>query len=276
MPLYNEAGNVQPLARRILDTLTATAQVFELILVDDGSTDDTWKGILLAQQADSRIRAIRHPANLGQSAALFSGFRTSQGSIIATLDGDLQNDPADLPRMLAELGLCDMVCGARIARADGRLRRISSRVARWARVLILGIDFADSGCNLRVFKKRVLDIIPAFKGVHRFSSTCSWWRCLSEGKSPLIFLSRMKFLRKVAEKACNAVAEPIFNRVNPAMEFAVPKGKNAGRIFRADNSYRRNAGAWVGVFCCPRRAGNPAICIGRKQFADQKPCRSGP
>jgi len=168
VPLYNEAGNVQPLARRILDTLTATAQVFELILVDDGSTDDTWKRILLAQQADSRIRAIRHPANLGQSAALFSGFRTSQGSIIATLDGDLQNDPADLPRMLAELGLCEMVCGARIARADGRLRRISSRVARWARVLILGIDFADSGCNLRVFKKRVLDIIPAFKGVHRF------------------------------------------------------------------------------------------------------------
>jgi len=168
VPFFNEAGNVQPLARLILDVLSARAQGIELILVDDGSTDDTWKRILLAQQTDSRIRAIRHPANLGQSAALYSGFRASQGSIIATLDGDMQNDPADLPKLLEELDRCDMVCGVRIARADGGLRRISSRVARWARKLVLRVDFADSGCNLRVFKRRVLETLPAFKGLHRF------------------------------------------------------------------------------------------------------------
>jgi dolichol-phosphate mannosyltransferase len=84
------------------------------------------------------------------------------------LDGDLQNDPADLPRMLEELDRCDMVCGVRIARADGALRRLSSRVARWARKLALRVDFADSGCSLRVFKRRMLEALPAFKGVHRF------------------------------------------------------------------------------------------------------------
>jgi dolichol-phosphate mannosyltransferase len=168
VPLHNEAGNVQPLAERILKTLAATAQSMELILVDDGSTDDTWERILRAQQTDARIRGIRHPANLGQSAALFSGFRASQGSVIATLDGDLQSDAADLPRMLAEVDRCDMVCGVRVARADNRLRRISSVVARWARKLVLRVDFADSGCNLRVFKRRVLETLPAFKGAHRF------------------------------------------------------------------------------------------------------------
>jgi dolichol-phosphate mannosyltransferase len=168
VPFYNEAGNVQPLARRILDTLTPAARPIELILVDDASTDDTWEHMVLAQQADSRVRVIRHPLNRGQSAALFSGFRASHGNIIATLDGDLQNDPADLPRMLAELDRCDLVCGVRVARADGRRRRLSSRLARWARKLVLRVDFADTGCNLRVFKRRVLDTLPPFKGVHRF------------------------------------------------------------------------------------------------------------
>jgi dolichol-phosphate mannosyltransferase len=168
VPFYNEAGNVQPLAKAILDALATTAQNIELILVDDRSTDDTWARIQSAQQADSRIRPVRHAANQGQSAALFSGFRASQGSIIATLDGDMQNDPADLPRMLAELASCDVVCGVRTARADGGMRRISSRIARWARKLALRVDFADSGCNLRVFKRRVLETLPAFKGAHRF------------------------------------------------------------------------------------------------------------
>lgn len=168
VPFYNEAGNVQPLASRILEALGAVAHSIELILVDDGSTDETWESILLAQQTDVRIRGIRHPANLGQSAALFSGFRASLGTVIATLDGDLQNDPADLPRMIAELAHCDMVCGVRLTRADGQLRRISSRVARWARKLLLRVDFVDSGCNLRVFKKPVLQALPVFKGVHRF------------------------------------------------------------------------------------------------------------
>ncbi|HWH71091.1 MAG TPA: glycosyltransferase family 2 protein [Candidatus Sulfotelmatobacter sp.] len=167
-PLHNEAGNVQTLVRKILGAFSPSAHTIEVILVDDASTEDTWREVLRAQEANPQVHGIRHVKNLGQSAALFSGFRASRGRVIATLDGDLQNDPADLPRMVAELAHSDMVCGVRTARADGRLRRLSSGVARWARKLALRVDFADTGCNLRVFKKGVLDALPAFRGAHRF------------------------------------------------------------------------------------------------------------
>jgi dolichol-phosphate mannosyltransferase len=136
--------------------------------VDDGSTDDTWSHILEACRTDSRVRGLQHARSRGQSAALWTGFKASRGVIIATLDGDLQNDPADLPAMLAALSACDMVCGVRAKRQDTAIRRISSAVARLARRAALGVDFRDTGCNLRVFKRAVLETIPPFDGLHRF------------------------------------------------------------------------------------------------------------
>jgi len=168
VPLRNESANVHPLAQRIFAALERVSGGVELILVDDGSSDDTWQQILQARQAYRDLRPIRHPHNRGQSAALWSGFKASHGKIVATLDGDLQNDPADLPRMLTLLADCDMVCGVRTRRADNWLRRVSSAIARSARKAFLGVDFADTGCNLRIFKRRVLDVIPAFDGIHRF------------------------------------------------------------------------------------------------------------
>ena len=123
VPLYNEASNVQPLARKIFEAFREEKRPIELILVDDGSTDDTWQEILKARRADSRVRALRHRTQSGQSAALWTGFQASRGKVIATLDGDLQNDPADLPRMLAELATCDMVCGVRVGRKDTWVRK---------------------------------------------------------------------------------------------------------------------------------------------------------
>jgi glycosyltransferase involved in cell wall biosynthesis len=99
---------------------------------------------------------------------LWTGFRHSRGEIIATLDGDLQNDPADFPRLLEELKTCDLVFGWRTKRADNFQRRVSSKIARQARKLMLGVDFADTGCNLRVFKRELLDHLPIFNGLHRF------------------------------------------------------------------------------------------------------------
>jgi dolichol-phosphate mannosyltransferase len=168
VPLYEESENVAPLAERILGSLRQEARALELILVDDGSKDDTWERILAARERDPRIRAVRHLENAGQSASLWTGFKASRGSIIATLDGDLQNDPADLPRMLELLESCDMVCGVRAKRMDNALRRISTRIARRARRLALGVDFQDTGCNLRVFKRAVLEMMPPFNGIHRF------------------------------------------------------------------------------------------------------------
>jgi dolichol-phosphate mannosyltransferase len=168
VPLYNEARNVEPLVRQIFAAFREEKRPLELILVDDRSTDETWEEILKVRRTDARIRALRHQRQSGQSAALWTGFQASRGEIIATLDGDLQNDPADFPRMLAELPTCDMVCGVRVGRKDTMVRRISSVIARWARKVVLGVDFRDSGCNLRAFKRSVLKLLPAFDGLHRF------------------------------------------------------------------------------------------------------------
>jgi dolichol-phosphate mannosyltransferase len=168
VPFRNESPNVLPLARQVLQVLDPQPGGLELLLVDDASTDDTWDQILAAQRADPRVRPLRLLRHSGQSAALWCGFGASRGEVIATLDGDRQNDPADLPRMLSELAGCDMVCGVRAKRQDSPLRRASASVARWARKTALGVDFRDTGCNLRVFKRSVLPLLLPFNGLHRF------------------------------------------------------------------------------------------------------------
>lgn len=167
-PLCNEGPNVAALAERILRAFAAEGGGLEVVLVDDASTDDTWRRILEARRKDSRVRAVRHLRRSGQSAALWTGFTAARGQIIATLDGDLQDDPADLPRLVGELEHCDLACGVRTRRQDNSMRRISSKVARWARRVVLGVDFRDTGCNVRAFKRQVLSQIFPFNGLHRF------------------------------------------------------------------------------------------------------------
>ncbi len=168
VPLFNEAENVVPLARQILAAFREEPRVIEVVLVDDASTDGTWEQIMAAHRMDPRVRGLRHGRNAGQSAALWTGFRGTHSRIIATLDGDLQNDPADLPRLLADLEKYDVVCGLRLARQDNFIRRASSSCARFARKAILGVDFRDTGCGLRVFKRTVLERLFPFNGFHRF------------------------------------------------------------------------------------------------------------
>ena len=168
VPFWNEELNVMPLAQRVFQALAKEARGLELILVDDASTDGTWPQILRAQEADTRVRPLRLLRHSGQSAALWVGFGASRGGIIATLDGDLQNDPIDLPRMMEELARYDLVCGMRTKRMDNTVRRLSAAVARWARKTALGVDFRDTGCNLRVFKRSILAQLFPFNGLHRF------------------------------------------------------------------------------------------------------------
>jgi dolichol-phosphate mannosyltransferase len=167
-PLWNENPNVLPLTQRVLETFRDEPRFLELILIDDASTDGTWEKMLEARSLDHRVRALRQTRHAGQSAALWAGFAAARGEVIGTLDGDLQNDPADLPRLLAKLATCDLVCGVRLRRQDNTLRRISTRIARWARKAVLGIDFRDTGCNLRVFKRPVVSMLLPFDGLHRF------------------------------------------------------------------------------------------------------------
>ena len=168
VPVFDEADNVLPLAREVARALDKEPRTFELLFVDDASRDGTWKRIEEARRIDPRVRGVRHARNSGQSAALWTGIQSGTGGIIATLDGDLQNDPADLPRLFAELENVDFVCGWRVIRRDNWLRRISSGIARRARKIVLGADFRDTGCALRAFRRAALDGVFPFNGWHRF------------------------------------------------------------------------------------------------------------
>ncbi len=168
VPVFNEADNVLPLAREVAAAMQAWAQTFELVFVDDASTDGTWEKIHEACRVDPRVRGLRHARNAGQSAALWTGIQATTSPVLASLDGDLQNDPADLPRLFAELARVDFVSGWRQSRQDNFVRRASSRLARAARAAVLKVDFADTGCALRAFKRTALDGVFPFNGLHRF------------------------------------------------------------------------------------------------------------
>jgi dolichol-phosphate mannosyltransferase len=168
IPVYNEEANVLPLADEVVAAMTTQPRSFEVVFVDDGSSDATPERIAEAHRRHPTVRGLRHRKNSGQSAAFWTGVRGSDAPILATLDGDRQNDPADLPRLLELLGEVDFVSGMRLTRRDTWVRRVSSRVARWARRIALGADFRDTGCFLRVFHRRALDGVLPFNGWHRF------------------------------------------------------------------------------------------------------------
>jgi len=168
IPVYNEADNILPLAQEVAAALRQQPRSYEVVFVDDASTDDTWERIRQAQRHDPRVRGLRHQRNSGQSAAVWTGLQATQSPILATLDGDRQNDPADLPGMLAKLDEVDFVSGMRLKREDSWLRRVSSKIARWARRKALGVDFRDTGCAIRVWKRPCLEGVFPFNGLHRF------------------------------------------------------------------------------------------------------------
>ena len=118
VPFHNEEENVTALYDALKAVMEQVGEPFELVFVDDGSSDATWTQIAKARAVEPRVRGIRHERNAGQSAALWTGIQSTSAPLIATLDGDLQNDPADLPKLLAELKDCDFVCGVRPKRPD--------------------------------------------------------------------------------------------------------------------------------------------------------------
>lgn len=168
IPVFNEEDNVLPLARETLTAMTRQSRPFEIVFVDDASTDQTWNIIREVHRQDPRVRGLRHHRNSGQSAAVWTGIAATAGPIIATLDGDRQNDPADLPLMLDKLAEVDFVSGMRVKREDTWVRRVSSRIARWARAKALKVDFRDTGCGIRACKRSALRGVFPFNGFHRF------------------------------------------------------------------------------------------------------------
>lgn len=165
-PIYNEQDNVEALVREICEVAALVGGEWELVLVDDGSRDNT--ALRLTPLLSPQIRAIRLAENRGQSTALLVGLRASRYDVVATIDGDLQNDPRDLPCLMALLGEADMVCGIRRKRQDSIWRRLVSRGANRLRSRLTGDGITDTGCSLKVMTGQVADTLPFFHGAHRF------------------------------------------------------------------------------------------------------------
>ena len=177
IPAHNEAENVGPLLEEIGAAMRfAGAPSYEVVLVDDGSSDGTGSRAEAAAKAVPRLRVVRHPSPAGQSFATVTGVRAAAGRWIATLDGDGQNDPADIPRLLAARDAAAaspaggplLLAGYRKARRDSWLKRVSSRVANGVRGRLLGDRTPDTGCGLKLFEREAFLALPHFDHLHRF------------------------------------------------------------------------------------------------------------
>jgi len=168
-PVYDEEANLRPLYERVVAAMEGFE--FELLLVDDGSRDRSAEVIRQLVASDPRVRGVFLPENSGQTSALSAGLEHSRGALVGTLDADLQNDPADFPRLIEALGDNDAVVGYRTKRSDSFLRRASSRIANRIRNRFTGDGIRDTGCSMKIFRGEALRTIPLFEGMHRFLPT---------------------------------------------------------------------------------------------------------
>lgn len=170
IPFYNEEACIEEVCREVGAVCDAHFDAWEVVMVDDGSTDATGRLADSIADRDGRFRSVHLHPNSGQSAALEAGIHAARAELVATLDGDGQNDPADIPRVIAamrERGV-DMMCGIRARRADNAARRIMSRIANRIRSRVLGDNIADVGCSLRVFRRACALRVRFYRNAHRF------------------------------------------------------------------------------------------------------------
>ena len=174
IPCHNEQDNLRALITAVRDAVEPLKLPYEIVITDDCSQDKSWEILKEFAAGDPRIRAQRFAFNCGQSAALWAGMQAARGRVIVTLDADLQNDPGDMPKLLAALERFDCACGTRVAarrQSDGFVRVASSRIANWVRNRLSGENISDAGCCYRAFKRECIANLKFFKGMHRFMPT---------------------------------------------------------------------------------------------------------
>jgi glycosyltransferase involved in cell wall biosynthesis len=170
VPLYNEEESVEPLYRAIVDALDPLGMAYEILFVEDGSRDGTFRKAEQLAERDTRLRVIRFRRNYGQTAAMTAGIEHARGGILVTMDGDLQNDPADIPRFIEKIREgSDIVCGWRHKRQDKLIsRKIPSVIANWIIGKITGVPIKDNGCSLKAYRADIIKSIPLYSDMHRF------------------------------------------------------------------------------------------------------------
>ncbi len=176
IPLYNEEENVQELHRSLKSVLDKLGTDYEVLFIDDGSSDNTLKFLQDIQAADSNVIVLSLRRNFGQTAAFAAGFDYSRGDIIITMDGDLQNDPNDIPKLIEQMKDHDLVSGWRKKRKDPFIsRRLPSIMANWLISKVTGVNLHDYGCSLKAYKRDVIKNLKLYGEMHRFIPAVASW-----------------------------------------------------------------------------------------------------
>lgn len=178
VPAYNEEQNMEPFHSELSDVLSQIGMSYEVIYIDDGSTDATFRRLSAIQNKDLHVKIVKLRRNFGQSAAMKAGFDTASGEYIVTLDADLQNDPHDIPKMLDTLVQedYDVICGWRHNRKDKFLKKITSRIANCIRAILTSEMIHDSGCTLRVYKRECVRDLDLYGELHRYIPSMLQWK----------------------------------------------------------------------------------------------------
>jgi len=171
IPAYNEEECIADCVNEVRAVLNQLGEPYEVIVVDDGSTDRTFEILRALKPNYPQLRAIRLKQNSGETAGNDAGFRYARGEFVVTLDADLQNDPADIPKMLAMMSDWDVVCGVRTKREDSWLRRLSSRIGNGFRNWITHEHITDTGCTMKIFRREFIKNVKLYTGMHRFLPT---------------------------------------------------------------------------------------------------------
>ena len=177
IPIFNEAENIPLLHYRLIEVLNKIRQDYEIIYVDDGSTDQTPNVLRKLYDEDCHVKVIRFRRNFGQSSALYAGFEHAKGEIIVTIDADLQNNPEDIPHLLQKLDEgFDVVCGWRKKRQDSLAKKIPSRIFNWIVQRTFGIDIHDASCTLRAYRKEAIENLEIYGEMHRYIPALIAWK----------------------------------------------------------------------------------------------------
>jgi glycosyltransferase involved in cell wall biosynthesis len=192
VPLYNEQDNVLPLYTRIVEAMVDIGGAYEIVFVDDGSRDGTFKILSEIAGADSRITLVRLRKNFGQTAGLKAGFDFARGEFIISMDGDLQHDPAEIPAFISKIQEgYDIVSGWRYQRRDAWLtRRLPSQMANWIMAKLCGLDLHDFGTTFKAYRREVVKDLQLYGELHRFIPALASWSGASIAEIPIKNLSR--------------------------------------------------------------------------------------
>ena len=186
IPTYNECENISPLYYELVPVMVGLGQQFEILFVDDGSRDGTFERLKSLASTDSRVRVIKFRRNFGQTAALAAGIRNANGSILITIDADLQNDPRDIPRLLKKLQEgYDVVSGWRVNRCDSLSKSLISLIANKFRRWLIGERIHDSGCTLKVYKRHCFEGVDLYGEMHRYIPALLLFRGFKIGELPV-------------------------------------------------------------------------------------------